>query len=124
MLVVEANPAVRREIRNLFLARGFFVNSATRTADAVSLTDQDHYDVVVCDVQPPGIDATELTRALRGAREAPMIVVITTAPLSPVMEEAFRDGRLLILRRPVGPAILLAAVERVLAAFEAEARSP
>ncbi|MGO8688167.1 MAG: ATP-binding protein [Thermoguttaceae bacterium] len=69
ILLVEDNPANQKLATYILQDRGHAVEIAGDGQEAIWLTEQNHYDVILMDVQMPGINGLEATAAIR-RREA------------------------------------------------------
>ncbi len=81
------------------------VGQATDGAEAVSMAIQQHPDVIVMDIQMPGVDGYEATKRIM--REAPTPILIVTSNYDPreleVSLQALRAGAIHVVPKPVGP---------------------
>jgi PAS domain S-box-containing protein len=69
ILLVEDNPANQKLATYLLQDRGHRVEIAGDGREAVSLAQQNRYDVILMDVQMPGMDGLEATVAIRAAEK-------------------------------------------------------
>ncbi len=69
ILLVEDNPANRKLATYILQDRGHVVEIATNGREAICLTGQNRYDVVLMDVQMPGMSGLEATAAIREAEK-------------------------------------------------------
>lgn len=108
---VQAN----RDLTRTFLERaGYDVDTASSGAEALGWMSEQSYDLVLMDVQMPGMDGLATTRAIRegeaGGRRVPVIAL--TANVSPDQLESYTqagiDGH---LSKPFRRAQLLALVD-------------
>lgn len=107
-LVVDDDHAVRR-LAGLVLERdGFTVVSAAGGRDAIELSERWEFDVVLLDVQMPGIDGWAVMAALCEQPRRPSAVVMSGHAGE---AEALRRGASALLRKPFSPAELLAAMQ-------------
>ncbi len=113
VLVVEDDDGLRRAIREVFLMRGFAVNTARDGADAVGLAQQERYDVVVSDIRLPGIDGIAVTRRVTRLEDAPRVVLMTAYPSWKVYEEAREAGAERVINKPVSLGKLASLVENL-----------
>jgi len=118
VLVVEDDDELRRAIREVFLMRGFAVNTARDGSSAVELAQQERYDVVVSDIRLPGLDGIGVARRLTGMKEAPRVVLMTAYPEWKVYEEAREAGALRVIKKPVGLGHLASLVEELASSRE------
>ncbi len=112
ILVAEDEPTNREVFRLLLEEAGLRVDMARDGVEAVEMSEQADYDLILMDIQMPrmdGLDATRAIRALSGRREVPILA--TTA-------NVFREDRERCLAagmddhvgKPVDPAVLFATV--------------
>lgn len=111
VLVVDDDNDLRRAIREVFLMRGFAVNTARDGSAAVKLAHRERYDVVVSDIRLPGMDGIEVTRQLKRLRDAPRVVLLTAYPEWNVYDLAREAGAEHVINKPVGMGRLVSLVE-------------
>ena len=78
VLVVEDNPINRRVAREILKTAGIHADLVESGADAVVAVRQEAYDVVLMDIQMPGMDGIETTQIIRneqGHGELPIIAM-------------------------------------------------
>lgn len=123
VLVVDDDADLRDAIREVFMMRGFAVNTAREGLAAVNLAKREHYDVVVCDLRLPGMDGIEVTQKLKHLRDAPRVILITAYPEWSLYNEAREAGAEQVIGKPVSLGRLVSLVEEV-AANEGVAEKP
>lgn len=78
ILVVDDSITTRTMERSILIAHGYQVEIAVSGEDALEKVASELFDLVISDVEMPGINGFELTRRLRGIaeyREVPVIIV-------------------------------------------------
>ncbi len=78
ILVVEDSVGVRELERSLLVGAGYEVDTAVDGLDGVARLSGDRYDLVVTDIEMPGMDGLELTRTVRatpGWQAVPVVVM-------------------------------------------------
>jgi len=114
ILVVEDNPLNLKLVRDVLQVTGYEVLEATSGEDGVELARHGAPDLVLLDLQLPGIDGMEVLRLLRGdARTAAIPVVAVTAfAMRADRERAGREGFDGYLTKPISIRELPAQVNR------------
>lgn len=78
VLYIEDNPESRALVRNVLEARGFNVLEASDGLAGIDLAIASHPDLILCDIQLPGIDGYETATRLRsykGLDQCPIVVL-------------------------------------------------
>ena len=94
ILVVEDNPKNLKLVRDVLLHWGYEVLVATSGEGGVSLANEEHPDLVLMDLQLPGIDGTEALHRIRSApqgAEVP-VVAVTAFAMNDDRERALSSG--------------------------------
>jgi CheY-like chemotaxis protein len=121
VLLVEYEP-VDREVASLILGQAeLLVTAVAGGVDALQLLDRRLFNVVIMDVQLPGMDgltATRFIRARPGLRRLP-IVAMTANAFAEVQAKCLDAGMNAFVAKPVDPRTLCATLCRLLAKPEA-----
>ncbi|QWV91735.1 hybrid sensor histidine kinase/response regulator [Geomonas oryzisoli] len=78
VLVVDDSITTRTMEQSILVSQGYAVVTAVSGEDALEKSAEERFDLVISDVEMPGINGFELTRALRASeqyRETPIIIV-------------------------------------------------
>jgi PAS domain S-box-containing protein len=113
ILLAEDNPVNQQVATAMLLKRGHQVDVVSNGREAVDAVAQEGYDVVLMDIQMPGMDgfeATEKIRALPQGRTLP-IIALTAHALSGERERCLERGMSGYLAKPFKAHDLFAAVE-------------
>jgi two-component system, cell cycle response regulator DivK len=116
ILVVEDQEDNRRILHDLLTSAGYDVLAAMTGEEGVSLAERERPDLILMDVQLPGIDGLEATRRIKadpGLRTIPLIVV-TSYALSGDDVKARTAGADDYVTKPFSPRALLAKVRQYL----------
>jgi len=100
VLVVDDDAAFRRSLARLLVAHQFRVDTADGGASAIEYLAANDPDVVLCDLQMPGMDGLELLRRLRETRPGITFVMMTGFADVAVAVEAMRSGADHFLTKP------------------------
>ena len=116
VLVVDDQEDNRRILRDLFTASGFEVIEAKTGEEGVSLAEERAPDLILMDIQLPGIDGYEATRRIKAkpALSATPLIVVTSYALSGDDAKAFAAGADAYVSKPFSPRALLAKVREFL----------
>ena len=75
ILVVDNDPQIRRVMRVALVASGFEVSDARSGYDALEMASAQKFDLVVLDINMPGISGLETCRAIRSRSDVPVIML-------------------------------------------------
>jgi len=116
VLVVEDNALNLKLVRDVLAHAGYRIYEATSGEEGVRLAGEVHPDLVLMDLQLPGIDGAEALRRLRGtAAGAVPVVAVTAFAMDEDRRKAERDGFDGYLRKPISVRALPQQVRRFLA---------
>ena len=112
LLIADDDDDLRRTLELLFTCRGFRVLTAADGATALRLAAQHRPDVVLTDLDMPGMDGVQLCEALRGDAALRTIPVVLHSG-SVGQGDARTQGSALcqVLNKPVRNADLVATVQ-------------
>ena len=115
ILLVEDDPASLDLARYLLQAAGHTVLSATSGEEALALARQSRTDLLLCDVQLPGIDGCSVAWTLQhDAVHGPRVRIALTALSMPGdCERALQSGFQAYLAKPITPETFVATVEHL-----------
>lgn len=115
VLIVDDTPANAGMLADYLRAKGFSVDVATGGVDAVRMACETSPDVVLMDVQMPGMDGLEATRLIRAdPRGRALPVVMLTAMVMPGDRERSMDaGATAFVSKPAPLASIAALVTRL-----------
>lgn len=121
ILVVEDDAALREALTDTLELAGHRVVSAPDGESALATLGRETVDLVLSDVQMPGMDGHELLRRSKLARPGIPFILMTAYGQIERAVEAMRDGAADYLPKPFEPDRLLAVVARHLPAQEEDA---
>ena len=103
ILVVEDNEVNRRLAEFLLRSRGYLVREATTASEAFDMLKTERPDLIVMDIQLPGMDGLEATRKLKqdpAMRDIPVIAV-TSYAMAGDRERALAAGCIGFITKPI-----------------------
>jgi CheY-like chemotaxis protein len=116
VLFVDDDPAAARLYRSYLVADGHEVTVANSGIEGVEATERGQFDVVVMDLNMPGLDGW-MSMSLIKARRPRLPVVVLTGEVGKDLEQrANRAGAAGFLVKPCKPDQLLRALKRATAA--------
>jgi two-component system cell cycle response regulator DivK len=101
VLVVEDNPKNLKLVRDVLSYAGYEVIEATSGEDGVRLAQELPPDLVLMDLQLPGIDGAEALRRIRSGRTQVPVVALTAFAMNDDRERAFDAGFDGFLEKPI-----------------------
>ena len=116
ILVVEDQEDNRRILRDLLTSAGFDLVEATTGEEGVTLAETHHPDLILMDIQLPGLDGYETTRRIKAnpALHQIPIIAVTSYALSGDEVKAKQAGCDAYVTKPFSPRALLAKVREYL----------
>ena len=116
ILVVEDQDDNRRILRDLLTASGYELVEAVDGEQGLTAAEQERPDLILMDIQLPGIDGYEVTRRIKAneaLRNIP-IIAVTSYALSGDDQKAFEAGCDAYVTKPFSPRQLLAKIKEYL----------
>jgi len=118
ILVIDDEAHIRRAVERALAARGYEVDAAEDGADALDRAALAPPDLVILDLNMPGVDGLEVTRRLRSWSAVP-ILILSVREEEPDKIAALDLGADDYLTKPFGVGELLARVRALLRRAEA-----
>jgi len=75
ILVVDDEPQIRRVMRATLVARGYIVSTARNGEEALEKVRQERFDLLLLDINMPGIGGMEACRILRSQSDIPIVIL-------------------------------------------------
>jgi two-component system KDP operon response regulator KdpE len=113
ILVVDDEPQIRRVMRTTLVAQGYEVSDARTGDEALELVRSEKYDLVLLDVNMPGISGIQTCREIRQGSDLP-IIMLTVRGTERDKVQALDAGADGYLTKPFSMSELLARIRAVL----------
>jgi len=116
ILVIEDQEDNRQIVRDLMTASGYELIEATTGEEGLEAAARERPDLILMDIQLPGIDGYEVTRRIKAdpkLRQIP-IIAVTSYALSGDDKKAFAAGCDGYVTKPFSPRVLLAKIREYL----------
>jgi two-component system, response regulator FlrC len=114
VLIVDDEVGILRMFRTALVNAGFAIEEAVSGRLALERLSRESFDVVVSDVNMPGMDGHELLGRVRALYPDLPLILMTGRPSSESSNKAAELGAAQYLIKPVFPAALKQAVEHAL----------
>jgi CheY-like chemotaxis protein len=114
ILLVEDNPVNRRLAGFLLRSQGYQVSEATTGQEAFEMLKNDPPDLIVMDIQLPGMDGLEITKTLKQqpATAAIPVIAVTSYAMKGDREKALAAGCSGYVTKPIDKTIFLAEISQ------------
>ncbi|MBI4611449.1 MAG: response regulator [Candidatus Rokubacteria bacterium] len=112
ILVVEDQEDNRRIVRDLLTSAGYEMIEATTGEEGIALAEGHRPDLILMDIQLPGLDGYEATRRIKAnpALRGIPVIAVTSYALSGDDARAFEAGCDAYVAKPFSPRALLAKI--------------
>jgi DNA-binding response OmpR family regulator len=115
ILIVDDEPNVRLVFRTALQSSDYTLSTADNGESALRWVAETRFDLVLLDLQMPGLGGMEVLRRIRAAGNDVPVVIVTAHGSVPDAVEAMKLGAIDFLRKPLSPDELRKVVAEVLA---------
>jgi len=112
ILVVDDEPHVVQIFQDLLAQRGYEVSSSTNGDDAIVQVTKGSFDLVLTDINLPGVDGLEVVRAAKAADKDTCVILITGYASTTTAIDALRQGAYDYITKPFDLWETAKAIER------------
>ena len=118
ILVIEDQEDNRQIVSDLMAASGYELIEATTGEEGIAAAARERPDLILMDIQLPGIDGYEVTRRIKANPQLKSIpiIAVTSYALSGDDKKAFAAGCDGYVTKPYSPRLLLAKIREYLPA--------
>lgn len=116
VLVIEDHEDNRKIVRDLLTASGYEMLEANTGEEGLVCAERERPDLILMDIQLPGLDGYEVTRRIKviPALSHIPIIAVTSYALSGDDQKAFAAGCDGYVTKPFSPRLLLAKIKEYL----------
>lgn len=107
ILLIDDDELVLDSFRLIFADLGFEVTVCDDGTQAVDLVKSQLPDLVLSDIRMPGMNGSEVVRAIKGAQPNARVFVLTAFPGDPLVQVALEAGAEGVMRKPFDIAKIL-----------------
>ncbi|MFN0022154.1 MAG: sigma-54-dependent transcriptional regulator [Pirellulaceae bacterium] len=122
ILVVDDNTRARQSMADVLRAAGHEVQACASAIEALRGLDKNSFDVIITDLQMPGMNGLEFIRALEERKVDSQVVMVTAFASVSSAVEAMRHGAFDYIEKPFDVEQLEQLVERALRQAEQEGK--
>ncbi len=123
VLVVDDEPAIRRALRPPLVELGFYVAEASRGEEALQVLRATAYDVVLLDINMPGIGGVETLKRIRAFAPRLPVLMLTVRDQEEDKVEALELGADDYVTKPFSTRELIARIRTAIRRVQAPARA-
>lgn len=125
ILLIEDNPQNRYLAKFLLEQRGYLVIEAETGPQGLAMASEARPDIILLDIQLPGMDGHAVARALKGdsVLKSIPIVAVTSYAMAGDREKCLEAGAEGYIEKPINPETFVAEVERFLVSAHGDADS-
>jgi two-component system, OmpR family, KDP operon response regulator KdpE len=116
VLIVDDEPQIRRVLRTTLTSRGYTVTEARSGDAALELIRSEHVDLILLDVNMPGLSGLDTCREIRQASDVP-IIMLTVRNAERDKVQALDAGADDYIVKPFGAEELMARIRAALRRF-------
>lgn len=108
ILVVDDEPQIRRIMRAVLVTKGYEVAEAESGENALKLVSSERYDLMLLDINMPGISGIEVCREVRRSSDIPIVIMSAGEEIK---AQALNAGANDYLKKPFGVSQIFSCVE-------------
>jgi EAL domain-containing protein (putative c-di-GMP-specific phosphodiesterase class I)/CheY-like chemotaxis protein len=112
VLIVDDEPALCRALERVLRAAGYQVTTVNDGAAAADVVVSHQFDVILSDIQMPGMSGVDLLRVIRAYDLDVPVILMTGNPTLETAMDAVSLGALQYLSKPMSNELLLDAINR------------
>ncbi|MEE4115044.1 MAG: sigma-54 dependent transcriptional regulator [Marinilabiliaceae bacterium] len=103
ILIVDDEQSVRDSLYNWFIDDGYQVDTAENAKIALSLVEENDYDIILADIKMPGMDGMEMHRRIKALNCDAVVIIMTAFASVDTAVQALKDGAFDYVTKPFDP---------------------
>ncbi len=103
ILIVDDEESVRDSLYNWFIEDGYHVECAENANKALSMLENDGFDIILADIKMPGMDGLEMLRRIKLLKSESIVIVMTAFATVDTAVQALKDGAFDYVTKPFDP---------------------
>lgn len=115
ILVVDDHPIVRRGLKDILMSEnGFVVSEASDSHEALNLVKSKSFDLVILDLDLPGMNGLELLKELHRISKRIRVLILSVYPEDQFALRVLRAGAQGFVSKDAAPEDLVSAIRKIL----------
>lgn len=114
ILIVDDDREIRKSYGKLIMNDGFSVTSAASAEEALNLLEKEHFDLMILDVQLPGMDGITFTKVIRNSGNLLPILITSNHHTHRDIDEGLLSGADDYMAKPVEEEEFLLRIKAIL----------
>jgi DNA-binding NtrC family response regulator len=103
ILIVDDEDSVRDSLFNWFIEDGYHVECAENAKKALSMLENEGFDIILADIKMPGMDGLEMLRRIKLLKSDSIVIVMTAFATVDTAVQALKDGAFDYVTKPFDP---------------------
>ena len=103
ILIVDDEESVRDSLYNWFIEDGYHVECAENAKKALSMLENEGFDIILADIKMPGMDGLEMLRRIKFLKSDSIVIVMTAFATVDTAVQALKDGAFDYVTKPFDP---------------------
>jgi DNA-binding NtrC family response regulator len=103
ILIVDDEESVRDSLYNWFIEDGYHVQCAENAKKALSMLENEGFDIILADIKMPGMDGLEMLRRIKLLKSDSIVIVMTAFATVDTAVQALKDGAFDYVTKPFDP---------------------
>jgi DNA-binding NtrC family response regulator len=103
ILIVDDEESVRDSLYSWFMEDGYRVECAENAKKALSMLENENFDIILADIKMPGMDGLEMLRRIKLLKTDSIVIVITAFATVDTAVQALKDGAFDYITKPFDP---------------------
>lgn len=103
ILIVDDEESVRDSLNNWFTDDGYYVKCADNAKRALSILENEDFNIVLADLKMPGMDGLEMLRRIKTLKKDVIVIVMTAFATVDTAVKALKDGAYDYVTKPFDP---------------------
>ncbi|MEN2412269.1 response regulator transcription factor [Flavobacterium mesophilum] len=115
IVLAEDNDILRKSLSFFLESKGFDVDQFSDGKDALEAIEKNNYDLILTDINMPGISGMEITQYVRETINSDVpIIILTSSGVEQTELDSFDLGANEFIAKPISPAVLLVRINKLL----------